>query len=79
MFLVCTNEFIWTVLPLCLVLIYHGYTNINIDRWWVGIWHLHNQASNKSVVLLVLSFLIIIISFNDYEIQSWQKHGEHHL
>ena len=29
-FLACVNEFIFSFFPLCLVLAYHGYTNVNI-------------------------------------------------
>ena len=34
--LVYTNTFIWSFLPLCTVLVYHGYTNANTGPWLVG-------------------------------------------
>ena len=36
--LVCTNEFIFSIFPLCSVLVYYGYTNANISSWLEGIW-----------------------------------------
>ena len=31
MFLVCINKFLLSFLPLCLILVHHGYTNANCD------------------------------------------------
>ena len=36
MFLVSTNDFILSFLPLCSVLVYHEYTNANIGSCWLG-------------------------------------------
>ena len=36
--LVCVYEFITSFFPFSFVLVYHWYTNTNIDFWWVGTW-----------------------------------------
>ena len=66
----CVNEFIFSYLRFCLVWVYHGYTNANIDLWWEGTRlniFLAQSIPIETEVILIYSFLLAPSLFSSEE------------
>ena len=77
--LVFVKEFILSFFPLCFLLVYHGYINVNIGPSWMGT-RLNifstTKNSNKSfgsTYYVVISDLIVKCSIGNYNRWFWRK------